>query len=119
MTTVPFTPPPLTPEAPLARGTPRPQVITLKSVRVETAPIDLDAEQFFDPDIAQLDFGAEVVQQRELAGLVGGLEDRLLHAEGLNESIRELGLKLSLVIEEPDILRTLPALHHDPLRTSI
>ena len=41
---------------------------------MQAAPVDFDTQQFLDPDIAQVDVAAEMIEQRELAGLVRRLE---------------------------------------------
>jgi hypothetical protein len=52
---------------------------------MNTPPINLDAQDLFQSHVAQVDLGAEVVQQRELARLVGGLEQDCFKAEGGSE----------------------------------
>lgn len=86
----------------------------LEGVRVETSSIDLDPKQLFDPDIAQMDARAEMIQQRELAGLVRRLENSAFHAEGFDEALRKLRLQLAFLIKESDVLCAFSPFDNNP-----
>ncbi len=65
----------------------RAQQRVAEGVGVQPAAVDLDAEDLLEPDVAELNGGPEVVDQRELAGLVRRLEQEQLQAEGLGQAI--------------------------------
>ena len=95
------------------------QIIMSEGIRVQAPSIDLDTKQFLDPDIAQVDFRTEMVQQRKLAGLVRRFENRFFHPESLDKPFGEFRLKPALFIKKPDILRAFSSFHHDSQRARI
>src|SRR5215469_13390591 len=75
----------------------RPQILLRESIRMEPTPVNLYAKKLFQPDIAEVHFPAEMVQQRKLAGLVGRLEHHRSQAERLREAIGISAMEVSLV----------------------
>ena len=67
----------------------RPEVLHAKSVGVQAPPVDFDAQQFFQPDIAEPHLRSEVVEKRELAGLVRRFERHGVEAEFIGEPVCE------------------------------
>ena len=52
---------------------------------MQSPAIDLHPQHLLQAHVAQLNLGTEVVYERELAGLVGCLEQHRLKAKGINE----------------------------------
>src|SRR5439155_1099305 len=80
------------------------------SVRMQAAPVNLNAEQLLEADIAEVDRVAEVAQEVELRALVGRLEDRPFHAECVREGFRGIEVQPTGIVEQPDRLRALARL---------
>src|SRR5262245_54485704 len=80
---------------------------------MKTPTIDFNPQQLLDPDVAELNLGTEMVEQRKLTRLVWRLEHRLLHPESLDKGLGELRLQAALLVEQTDILRAFPALYHN------
>src|SRR5262245_35575472 len=70
--------------------------------------IDLDTKQLFQPHVAQAYARPEVVEERELAGLVGRLEGHRIESEFGGEAIGQRAIEGSRVIEESNSLGALP-----------
>src|SRR5438067_1658964 len=83
------------------------------SVRMQAAPVNLNAEQLLEADIAEVDRVAEVAQEVELRALVGRLEDRPFHAECVREGFRGIEVQPAGIVEQPDRLRALARLDND------
>src|SRR5713226_8051431 len=77
----------------------RPQVRHGKRVRMETAPEDLDTQQFLQAYIAEMDSGPKMLKKRKLAWFVGCFEHGDSEAKFLGESIDKVGIQLSFVVE--------------------
>ena len=69
---------------------------------MQTSPVNLDLQQFFQADIAQSDAAAKMVQQRELARLIRRLEDAHMQPEGFCEPIRIGRIEIALLVEQSD-----------------
>ena len=65
----------------------RPKVRVSEGVGMESSAVDLDPQDLLHAHVAQLDLGSEVIDERELTGLVGGLEQHRLEAERIGEAI--------------------------------
>src|SRR6267378_166515 len=89
------------------------------SVGVEAAPVDLDPQHLFDAHVAEVDGVPEVGEEIELAALVGRLEDRPFHTEGVRERLRRVEIQAAGIVEEANRLRALARLHHDLLRARV
>ena len=90
----------------------RPEVLPAKRVGVQAAAVDLHAQQFFQPDIAEPYLRSKVIEQGELAGLVGRLERHHIEAELIGEAIGQRAAEVSAFVEESDTLGALPRFHH-------
>jgi hypothetical protein len=77
---------------------------------MKPAPIYLYAQQLFEPNIAEMYFLAEMVEERELACLVGSLERNRTVTEGSGKAVRELAVQIFLGIEQPNAPRALASL---------
>src|SRR6185369_5996579 len=90
----------------------RPQVLLAKGVRIQATPVNLHAQQLFEPDIAQPYPRPKVIEERELTRLGWRLECHDIETELDREAIRQDGAEGSGFIEKPDALGTFPSLHH-------
>src|SRR2546430_15110116 len=61
-----------------------------EGVGVQAPAIDLDPQQLLQAHVAEAHLRSEVIEQRELAGLGGGLERHGLQAEGADKPIGEM-----------------------------
>src|ERR1043166_8096372 len=66
-----------------------------------------------------MDVRAEMVEQRELARFVRGLEYDRLPVEGLREIIGERGLQTAVIVEETDALGAFPRLDNELERAGV
>src|SRR5437899_36906 len=82
----------------------RPKVLLAKSIGMQAPPVDLHAQQLFEPDIAEPNPRPKVIEERELAGLGGSLERHGIEAERGGEPVCQDAAKGSGFIEEPDSL---------------
>src|SRR5207244_697738 len=64
----------------------RSQILSRESVRMEPTPVNFHAKKLFQPDIAEVHFATEMVQQRKLASFVGRLEQHRIQAERLRKA---------------------------------
>ena len=71
-------------------------------VRMQPTPVDFDAKQFFKPHVAEMNLPAKVVEQGELAWLVGSFERYCFETEHRHKSVGIRGVQVAVVIEEPD-----------------
>jgi len=58
---------------------------------MQAPAVDLNPEDLFETDVAEVHMGAEMGHQVELASLCRRLENRLLHSPSSSEVLRELG----------------------------
>ncbi len=80
--------------------------------------VDLDAQQLLQPDVRQPDVRPEMVEQRELAGLVRRLEEERIEPEGLGELLCGVRAELAAGIEQPDVDGALSGLDDEEMRRS-
>src|SRR3954471_20194466 len=85
-----------------------------EGVRVQSATVDLDPQELLEAHVGEPHLRTEVLEQGELARLGGRLEDDVAEPERVDEALRERRLELPAVVEEPDVLRALTALDHEP-----
>src|SRR3954451_19839123 len=90
-----------------------------EGVRMQPAPVDLDAQELLEAHVGEPHLGTEVLEQRELAGLGRRLEDDVAEPERVHEALREGRLELPALVEEPDVLRALAALDDEPARAEV
>src|ERR1700719_3414077 len=95
----------------------RSQVILREGIRMEAPPVDFHAKKLLQPDIAEVHFAAEMVQQGKLAGFVGRFEHHRLEAERLSEAICICAVEVSAVIKKSYLFCAL-AVFHDELEGS-
>src|SRR5208337_5484826 len=81
-------------------------------VRVQTAAVNLDAQDLFQAHIAQVDIAAEVVEQCKLAGLVRRLEHHGTQTEGVGEPVRVAVIETAGVVEQAHSPRAFSGLDH-------
>src|SRR5260370_27687378 len=79
---------------------------------MQAAAVNLDAQNFFQANVAEMNFPAEVVEECKLARFVRGFEDHRLAAKGFCEPICVRGVKISLIIHEPDSPGAFPRFPH-------
>ena len=66
---------------------------------MQTASIDFNTQKFFQPHVAQLDAIPEVIEQRELAGLIRRLKSHQVEAERLRETVSVTGVEAACIVE--------------------
>ena len=66
---------------------------------MKPAPIYLYAQQLFEPNIAEMYLVAEMIEERELAGLVGSFERNRTVTEGSGKAVGELAVQIFLSVE--------------------
>src|SRR6516162_1253224 len=91
----------------------RPEVFMRVSIRVQAPPVDFNAQEFFQPDITQMDLISEMIQESELAGLVRRFEHAGFKPERLDESVRKVRVEVSAVVEQSDTAGALSGLDHN------
>ena len=69
---------------------------------MEPAPVDFNSQDFFQPDVAQMNLAAKMFEQRELTGLIGCFEYHRLESESVSETIGESSVQFSGIVEEAD-----------------
>src|SRR5579883_3486505 len=74
---------------------------------METAPVNLDAQQLFEPDIAEAHRGSEVVEEGELAWLGGRFVSYDVQAELAGEPVRQGVVERAMIVEEAHALGAL------------
>src|SRR5215467_14539208 len=90
----------------------RAQILFTERVGMQATPVDFHAMQLFQPYIAEPHLWSEVIQQRELARLVGRLEGDDLQVKCLGEAIGQPAIKISVVVEQADSFGALAGFHH-------
>src|SRR6516162_7842042 len=91
----------------------RPQILLREGIRMKPTPVNLHAKKLFEPDIAEVHFAAEMVQQRKLAGFVGRLEHHRIESERLREAIGISAIEVSLTVKKPHFFCALPGFHDE------
>src|SRR5262245_18525847 len=86
---------------------------------MQTAPVNLDPQQFFQPDVAEPHAGPKVIEKGELAGLGGRLVGHDVEAESTGETVREYAVKYAAIIEQTYAGGALPSLDDQLARTRI
>src|SRR5438094_6373156 len=81
-----------------------------EGVGVQAPAIDLDPQQLLQAHVAEAHLRSEVIEQRELAGLGGGLERHGLQAEGVDKPIGEMAAQPTAAVEQPHPLGAFPGL---------
>ena len=79
---------------------------------MQSTPVDLDAQQFLDSNIAKMDLTAEVIEESELAWLIGRFEQDSMKTEFFSETIREGCSQTAVIVKEADTLRAFTSFHH-------
>ena len=79
---------------------------------MQATPVNLHAQQLFEPDIAQSYSRPKVIEERELTGLGWRLECHDIETELGGEAVRQDGAEGSGFIEKPDAFGALPGFHH-------
>src|SRR5690242_16482737 len=86
---------------------------------METAPIDLDAQQLLEPDVGKMNVAAKMIEESKLAGFVGRLERRRTKSKAFDETLRECNVEFSLTVEHAHFPGRLPGLHDDLDRSGV
>src|SRR2546430_11412854 len=89
----------------------RSQILSRESVRMEPTPVNFHAKKLFQPDIAEVHFATEMVQQRKLASFVGRLEHHRIQAERLRNAIGISAMEVSLIVKTSQFFCALPCIH--------
>src|SRR5438067_12082919 len=79
---------------------------------MQTTAVNFHSQQFFQPDIAEVDFAAKVIQQFKLAGFIGRLKDDGLKTEGVGKAISKRRVESALLIEQADAAGALPSFNY-------
>ena len=77
-------------------------------IRVQAAPVDFNAKQFLQTDIAEMDVPPKMVQQGKLAWLGRGFEHDGVESERVNKPVCVCGVQVSILIEQSDSLVRFP-----------
>ena len=88
-------------------------------IRVQAAPVDFNAEQFLQTDIAEMDVPSKMIQQGKLAWLVRGFEHDGVEPERMDKPVCVCRIQVSILIEESDSLCALPRFDDELDRTRI
>src|SRR5262245_40787543 len=83
------------------------EVFMSECIRVQSSPVDFDAKQFFQSDIAKMDLSAEMIQQGKLAWFVWRFKHHSLEAEHRDKSVRICAIQSSLAIKKSNSLGAL------------
>ncbi len=70
-----------------------PQIGQLEGVRMQAATEDLHPQHLFESHVAELHPRAKVLEEGELAGLVGSLKHRVLEAELTDKAVGVVGVE--------------------------
>ena len=73
-------------------------------IRVQATPVDFNAKQFFQPDIAEMDVPSKMIQQGKLAWLVRGFEHYGVEPECMDKPVCVCRIQVSILIKESDSL---------------
>src|SRR5439155_26323183 len=87
------------------------QVGAPEGIGVQAAAIDLHPQHLLQAHVAELHGGPEMIDQRELAGLVRSLEQQLLESERLGEVIGLARIELARSGEQPNVRCALASLN--------
>src|SRR5215467_8639232 len=97
----------------------RTQIFLLESVGMQASSVDLDAQQFLQPHIAEVNTVAKVIEKRELARFRGRFKHYRFEPEGVDEAFGIAGVQVSVLIKQPDAFGTLTCLDDELHGTSI
>src|SRR6266699_3216773 len=86
---------------------------------MEPTPVNFHAKKLFQPDIAEVHFATEMVQQRKLASFVGRLEHHRIQAERLRKAIGISAMEVSLIVKKSHFFCALPGFHDQLQRSRI
>src|SRR5579863_6599894 len=78
---------------------------------MQSASINFNSQQFFQPDVAELDITTEVLEHRELARLVRRLEDDHIKPEGTSKTVCEVRIESAALIKQAHAFRAFPCLY--------
>src|SRR5205823_6558035 len=67
----------------------RAKILFRIGIRMQSTPVDFDAEQFLDPNVAKMDRAAKMVEKRKLTRFVRRLEEDAFETECLCEAVRK------------------------------
>src|SRR6185295_19067235 len=95
------------------------EVVVTERVGVQAPAVDLHPEELLEADVAQADLASEVVEQRELARLVGRLEHHGVLAEGLDEAVGHGGVEGAIGAKDADARRALARLDDELARARV
>ena len=90
-----------------------------EGIGMQAAPVDFNAEQFLQTNIAETDVPAKMVQQGKLTWLVRRLERDGLEPERTDKPVRVRGVQVSMLIKESDSLCAFPRLDDDLVCTRV
>src|SRR5262245_63734944 len=75
-----------------------------EGIRVQASPVNFNAKQLFQPDVAEMDVSSEVIQKSKLAWLVGSFKHHCVEPEYVNKPVCVFRIQVSIVIKEADSL---------------
>jgi hypothetical protein len=76
-----------------------PELGVSERIRVQAAPVDFNAEQFFQTDIAEMDVPSKMIQQGKLAWLGRGFEHDGVEPERMDEPVCVCRIQVCILIE--------------------
>src|SRR5438094_10358338 len=82
-------------------GTWQLEAVLREGVGRQAPAIDLDPQQLLQAHVAEAHLRSEVIDQRELAGLGGGLERHGLQAEGADKPAGAMAAEPAAALERP------------------
>ena len=71
-------------------------------IRVEAAPVDFNAEHFFQPDVTEMDASSKMIQKGKLAWLVRGFKDDGVEPECIYKAVCVCRIQKSILIKQSD-----------------
>src|SRR6058998_1092921 len=91
----------------------------VEAVGMEASAVDLHPQELLQPYVGELDARSEVVEQRELAGLLRCLEEQCVEAKGVHEALGGGGDEVPGGVEDPNVDRALARFDYEELRTRL
>jgi hypothetical protein len=82
-----------------------PEVRVSERIRVQTASVDFNAQQFLQTDITEMDVPSKMIQEGKLAWLVRRFEHDCVEPERIDKPLCICGVQPSVLIEESDSSR--------------
>src|SRR5215475_8655740 len=97
----------------------RTQVFLFECVGMQASSIDLDAQQFLQPHIAEVNTAAKVIEKGELARFSGCFKHYRFEPERFDKAFGIASVQVSILIKQSDAFGTLARLDDELHGTSI